>query len=567
VALREDKESQLPGQGERPNPLLNRDISLSSASLDEWLAAIAEAGEVVTDRLHVAVASVLLGKQLVYIDPCDAKISTYFLYTFRDAFSHLVTRCSHSWLVAREYVVAGPERPGRPADPDRSRRQGWDDPPADHEARRSDALRERQPKESRPSVRPDEDPDLRICAVACVRNSQELLLAAMTHLAMNGIGDFYLYDHDSDPDLASVLAHAFCGSGVRAHVLRKETPRFFQRAMVGVLTELARIDGFEAVLAFEAEEFWCSTVPGHTLADQIAIEMTGGLDALRVPVLNYVQHRDVAAFHVDSLATCRYSMMPHADPTRPSREQVDAGMPFVAMPFPAKVIARLSRDIRFTEGSHSITRSRGEGAQAESDGIVVRHLSLSARSDLAVKREQGLRRIAAGFAPEIRWQLQRLAYMTDEELDAYWHNNSWHHSDDHRVLVGAYDRLVEDDALVEIGRTLATADDRLCRNRNAGTSERGKVDEIGPKRLERLLQSLVDDLGAANRVLQERADRLEAQQVEVEERSASVTRLQHDLVDLSAEQAQVNSVLEAVENSISWRLTAPLRIVKRGLRG
>jgi hypothetical protein len=46
-----------------------------------------------------------------------------------------------------------------------------------------------------------------------------------------------------------------------------------------------------------------------------------------------------------------------------------------------------------------------------------------------------------------------------------------------------------------------------------------------------------------------------------------VTRLQHDLVDLSAEQAQVNSVLEAVENSISWRLTAPLRIVKRGLRG
>lgn len=105
LALREDEGSLLPAQGLRPDPLVNRDISLCTTRLAEWLDAVSRAARVVTDRLHIAVAAVLLGRRLMYVDPYDAKISTYFSYAFGDAFSHLVTRHSLSWLVHSGFAV------------------------------------------------------------------------------------------------------------------------------------------------------------------------------------------------------------------------------------------------------------------------------------------------------------------------------------------------------------------------------------------------------------------------------------------------------------------------------
>jgi hypothetical protein len=105
LALREDEGSRLSAQGLRPDPLVNRDISLCTTRLAEWLDAVSRAARVVTDRLHVAVAAVLPGRRLMYVDPYDAKISTYFSYAFGDAFSHLVTRHSLSWLVHNGFAV------------------------------------------------------------------------------------------------------------------------------------------------------------------------------------------------------------------------------------------------------------------------------------------------------------------------------------------------------------------------------------------------------------------------------------------------------------------------------
>ncbi len=402
----------------------------------------------------------------------------------------------------------------------------------------------------------------------------------MTNLVLNGISDFYLYDHGSEPALADVLSAAFGAGGARVTILRKETPYFFHKAMIGVLTELARMDGFETVLAFDADEFWCSTVPGRTLAEQISTEMTADLAALRVPVLNYVQHRDVRAFTADSLSTCGYVVLPHVDATRPCREQVDAGMPFVAMPFPSKVIARLSRDVRFTEGQHGIVAPEGVGAEGEATGMIVRHLTLSAKDELASKREHGRRRIVAGYTPDTGWQLQRLASMTDEELDAYWANNSWHRSNGGGALVGSYDRLVEDGGLVEIGRSLAAMADRQSTRPDIETIGTPPVHEIEPEKLERLLDSLVDEIGAAERAASEsgsqlitlesdldaRHAELAALYVELEERTASVKQLQEALASLVDECSEMHSAMRAVEQSASWRVTAPLRAIKRPLR-
>ena len=405
---------------------------------------------------------------------------------------------------------------------------------------------------------------MKICGIACVNDSHAILGASIGHLALNGISDFYLNDHGSDPALVSVLSNQFRSGAVRFHVLRKESRPFFQRAMVAALAELARMDGFEIAVAFDADEFWCSTVEGHTLAAQIALEMSTGVEAVRVPVVNYVQHRDVDTFHEGSLVTCRYSVIPYVDPTLPPSDQVDAGLPFVAMPFPSKVIARLSSDTKLTAGQHSITKDEGEGRITDAYGIVVRHLTLPSRHDVVCKREHGLRLIAAGLSSEIGWQLQRLALMTDGELDAYWSNNSWHLSDDQRVCVGSYDRLVEDDALVQIDRDLTRARDGFRETEAVGADET-LPSTIPSRKLERLTQSLVDDFGMADRAISDYVERLADARRQLDERTIWALELDERLRERDERLREYDERLRELDEGLRER-DERLRERDEGLR-
>lgn len=403
-------------------------------------------------------------------------------------------------------------------------------------------------------------PDVKICGIACVKDSHRLLEASVKHLALNGIGDFYVYDHGSDPELATDLADGFSSGAVRLHILRKETRPFFQRSMVAALSELARMDGFDVALAFDADEFWCATTEGRTLADQISAEMSADVDALSVPVINYVQHCDTDVFSVDSLSTCRYSVIPHVDDTSDPWDQVGAGWPFVAMPFPFKVVARLSPGIRFTEGQHAITNDQCESQVREAAGIVVRHLSMPSRHEVAVKREHGLRRAAAGFSYRVGWQLRRLAHMTDRELDAYWKNNSWHLSDDRRVLVGTYDRLTEDDALVRIGRELARADGGFRDASRSATEPAAPFDPIESARLERLVDGLVNDLGAAELAHDRRATELEELQTKLDERTAWALELD---ARLSEREERLIALAKDYDERTAWALRLDSELADR----
>lgn len=343
---------------------------------------------------------------------------------------------------------------------------------------------------------------MKTCAIACVRNTHALLAASIKHLVQNGIRDFYLFDHGSDPDLASFLAGELASGSARFRILRKETAPFFQQEMVGVMTELAREDGFEVGVAFDADEFWCSTIEGHSLVDQISQELSSDIDALRVPVINYVQHRDVEVFQENALLQCRYSVLPFVDPTRHPRDQVESGLPFVAIPFPSKVIARLSRDIRFTKGQHDVSKAGGQARVIDAAGIAVRHLPLPSRSHVQAKRAHGLRTIADGYDGDIGWQAQRLAHRTDEELDAYWCSNSWHAADDHQARVGTYDRLVQDDALARIAQDISRESAHQELAPGSGTQVPPHACQVPQHALERLIQHLVDETGNNGRTIE-----------------------------------------------------------------
>jgi len=104
--LRCDEGSVLGQNGLLPNPETNLDISLTSGDLTDFLNAIRGQDLVITDRLHVAVASIMLGKTVTYLDPYDAKISEYLAFVFGGSVAPHVSQCEIPWLLDRELVVA-----------------------------------------------------------------------------------------------------------------------------------------------------------------------------------------------------------------------------------------------------------------------------------------------------------------------------------------------------------------------------------------------------------------------------------------------------------------------------
>ena len=105
LSLREDNDSRLGNHGLMPHPILNRDISLRCPDLGSFVRSIESARSVITDRLHVAVATVMLGRRLIYTDPDASKITNYFAFTFRGEFSDLISEVSIPWLVTNGFAV------------------------------------------------------------------------------------------------------------------------------------------------------------------------------------------------------------------------------------------------------------------------------------------------------------------------------------------------------------------------------------------------------------------------------------------------------------------------------
>lgn len=322
---------------------------------------------------------------------------------------------------------------------------------------------------------------------------------SIKHLVNNGIRDFYIYDHGSDPSISSFLPEQFPSDSIRLSVIYKESPYFYQREMVSVLTCLAILDGFDVSVGFDADEFWCSTVKGNSLAQQIDLELSSGIDALRVPVLNYAQNNDVQDFNQDGLLGCQYSVVPHVDTLRPTWEQVADGLPFIAIPFPSKVIARLLPNIQYTDGQHDIIKDEGPGHIVDAIGILVRHLPQPAKNHVKIKREQGRRIISAGFGSLIGWQSQSLAYKTDEELNTYWNNNSWRLAEGQGPMVGSYSKIIKDDGLVEIGQQLMKLGNDWKMDLKLKDETPILSNKISSDKLEHVIEQLVDNLGKTER--------------------------------------------------------------------
>jgi exopolysaccharide biosynthesis predicted pyruvyltransferase EpsI len=104
LALRTDVGSVLFKHGLCPGKT-NDDLSLTTNSLNEFLGVIHLADSIVTDRLHVAVAGMMLGKNVRFFDPYNQKITRYAEYNFRNDFGAQLQPRSATWLRQHGYAV------------------------------------------------------------------------------------------------------------------------------------------------------------------------------------------------------------------------------------------------------------------------------------------------------------------------------------------------------------------------------------------------------------------------------------------------------------------------------
>ncbi len=105
LALRTDHGSLLADYGFAPADN-NNDISLSCQNLEEFLRTISAFNTVITDRLHVSVAAVMLGKKVQFVDPYNNKISRYIEFNFGQAFSDRLSHKTIEWLLLNQHIKA-----------------------------------------------------------------------------------------------------------------------------------------------------------------------------------------------------------------------------------------------------------------------------------------------------------------------------------------------------------------------------------------------------------------------------------------------------------------------------
>jgi hypothetical protein len=106
VSLRTDQGSRLADLGWRIDETRNDDISVTATSLDEFIERISAVSVVVTDRLHVAVAAAVSGRELRFVDPYDRKVTVYFDYVFRGELGDRALRVEPEWLAHHGLVEA-----------------------------------------------------------------------------------------------------------------------------------------------------------------------------------------------------------------------------------------------------------------------------------------------------------------------------------------------------------------------------------------------------------------------------------------------------------------------------
>lgn len=153
-------------------------------------------------------------------------------------------------------------------------------------------------------------------AAACVQmDSWQLLAINVAHLITQGVQDFFIMNHYCNSDFRGNLENIF-GQQARFRWFTKSTQPFYQSAMTTFLVQEAKREGFEALIVFDADEFFTSKYPGKTLAQAIFDEV-GSFSHLKIAVQDFMVEGVNRTFNLNSLGEAqpvpKPIFLPHSD--------------------------------------------------------------------------------------------------------------------------------------------------------------------------------------------------------------------------------------------------------------
>jgi hypothetical protein len=265
-------------------------------------------------------------------------------------------------------------------------------------------------------------------SAACVQmDSWHLLAINVAHLITQGVQDFLILNHFCKSDFRGNLENIF-GQQARFRWFTKSTQPFYQSAMTTFLAQQAKREGFEALLVFDADEFFTAKDVDKTLAEAIYAEM-GIYSHLKVDVQDFMVEGVNRTFNLKSLGEAQPNPKPKVTP------QVDtplfSWMPRLSLRRMGKAVINLNK-LRAKDFAPTGNHYRS-GLGKKSKQISLLHLPFWSREAInqRVDHYQNL-----NSTPDTSGVGVHLRQFAEADPDGFWLSRTW--SRDHSNFTGKF---------------------------------------------------------------------------------------------------------------------------------
>ena len=138
------------------------------------------------------------------------------------------------------------------------------------------------------------------------KDSADIVAPVVAHLIGQGITDLFLALHNENREVSERLVESFRGRA-NLTVVHHNNPSFMQAAVTNMILSMARREGFDVFLPFDADEFFVSMDPTRNLREVISDWVdSGNGEQMIVPMVNYLVPRDVEEFRARTLKFMPY---------------------------------------------------------------------------------------------------------------------------------------------------------------------------------------------------------------------------------------------------------------------